>query len=460
MCTKNFCRFCSIVAMLLFSLLCFESLALTADKAPVAKPTSPVAPNPLSQVALSQIGKVINSAQNTYTQTQAWFSNTGNVKKLDENYCKPKCQKNDKECQCKPYWNDRYENMFRECIAREQMHPETYFFYHGYTKAWMVPQDLYKLLYEKKYGPLKNQTFTFLRYAPIEKGTAKELLKKYFEEKGLINDNITETKALLISANLVPTGNTGTDGEATLSYLDKAQSHELPGDWAYEQISKAFGITPELMNHIKPLCSELATKLDHASDQEVLLQICIPKLLVDDMSYIAWRQGIPRQEQIIYTINQMAEIIKKDDAKQKNFQTPFERIKSARALLSDQMMREKDTNYFYQVMKESIEHDGFKTSTWIDQYTKAPALLMGKDNEIQARLLTNGLQDPNSGIIMYKYHFIPPAIYKDYQIKLQKIVDELWAQKTQQDLVVQALRNFNAEVKQLENGIKKQVDIA
>ncbi|KKR97055.1 MAG: hypothetical protein UU47_C0003G0042 [candidate division TM6 bacterium GW2011_GWE2_41_16] len=426
---KTIQLFCSITllsTMFFFSFLSFVSLALVSDKTSAPTTNAPVAPNSLSEVALLQFKNVMESAQNTYTQTQAWFSNKENVKKLDESYCEPKCPKTNKSCACKPYWKERYEKLLRQCIVQEHAHAGMYCFYHAFNKVWLVPQDLYKFLYEKKYGPLKNPHFVFLRFEPLKKQTAKEFLNEYLKTKGIVDDTEEQNKIPLLSVNVFPTGNAGTPGEATLSYVDQAMSHEVPGAWAYAAIAKQFDIPLDRLKNFETRLNDLAKMLGSSSPREVLLQICIPKNIVDEISYISWRHGIPRHDQIVSTINQMADVIKKNNVKKENYLKPFERIKKASAMLSEAMVKEQENNSFYRTIKQAIENDGFKTSTWIDQYTKAPALLMGKDNEIQARLLTNGLQDPNSGIIMYKYYFISPAVYQTYRTKLQAIAEELW----------------------------------
>ena len=155
---------------------------------------------------------------------------------------------------------------------------------------WRVPQDLYRKLYERLH-PLteKVKNFEFLRWKPSGdlKVSAQKFVVDQLVNYGLINDNYPDTSAILLSTNLALFGNVGFEGEATWEYFIKPKSHATPGPESFIEILDIFDATHEYIDQLNQLSDILYTK------EQTLMQIFIPKEIVDYVAYIAFLQVIP-----------------------------------------------------------------------------------------------------------------------------------------------------------------------
>ncbi len=91
---------------------------------------------------------------------------------------------------------------------------------------------------------------------------------------------------MLLSTNITSFGNAGFENEATWTYFMEEKSHvELERSY-YEAIMDEFGLS---YTYIDELMGFDGVFLKHES----LLQIFVPKNIVDDIAYLAWITGIP-----------------------------------------------------------------------------------------------------------------------------------------------------------------------
>ena len=119
------------------------------------------------------------------------------------------------------------KNFLQKFLALEKKYKQShYVFYHAFSKAWLVPQDL-MLELTKALRPLTTTLpkFRFLRWQAFVQQNVTDFLMNEISSEGLINDNSPGHRASLLSVNLALFGNVGFEGESTFDYFLKPKSH-------------------------------------------------------------------------------------------------------------------------------------------------------------------------------------------------------------------------------------------
>ncbi len=308
-----------------------------------------------------------------------------------------------------------YLNIVSSCIAREgELKQSHYVFYHGLRNIWRVPQDLYRKLYERLH-PLtqKIEDFEFLRWKPSGdlKVSAQTFIVDQLVNYGLINDNYPDTSAILLSTNLALFGNVGFAGEATWEYFVKPKSHITPKPENFKEILDIFGATHEYIGQLIQLSDILYTK------EQTLMQIFIPKEIVDYVAYIAFLQGIPADKQT------MDWILEHVPRKRKKLYTQYEKaLKKIREVFKT----EQDRFPIFKELHERAEEGDFSVSALLEIYRNTPRKI-DNINYLQARLVftKDVLMTPGIGIKYFRYDTISREKMREYNQKLDEIVDQI-----------------------------------
>lgn len=187
-----------------------------------------------------------------------------------------------------------YHDIERQIIREEEKYNEThYVFYHGQNASNILLQDVLDILFS---APIKNN-FHYIRNPNAEKYKKYENIQHFINvnkniilhEKNnhYIPDLIPEISDHIIAANVCLYSNYDAEGESSFHYftLNRSIRNQVKNELAY--ICKEFNLdfcTKYVDEHLKWLFNE---------KEGLLLQIFIPKELVDKITYVSQPGGIP-----------------------------------------------------------------------------------------------------------------------------------------------------------------------
>ena len=306
-------------------------------------------------------------------------------------------------------------------MAKEAELKKTHWaFYHGIINEWTVWQDtLTKLSHHFNPSTAKKDgDFIFLRTkgGGVNQPT-KEFLVSQLQENGLVDDN-NETKGLLLSTNLSPFGNTGFEGESTWRSFIHAHSHTEPTRELYKKIMDQFQLPDTYINELMALVPMLHSR------HEALLQVFIPKTIVDETAYLSWVTGIPAYDEIISWV--------RNNVKDKKYRSGHGKTGEMRALesLKRDFKKEQEKNKVFRDLLQSVERGDYSVNGYLNIYCNKPWELPGL-NYTQVRLiLTNDmLLNPQSGIKMFRYNEINNEQQEKYEQRLDEIIKKIIAAK-------------------------------
>jgi hypothetical protein len=308
-----------------------------------------------------------------------------------------------------------YLNVIASALAKEGIFKRThYVFYHAQDNVWRVPQELYRRLYERL-NPIKEEIkdFVFLRWNLPEhlQINAQKFIVDQLINYGLINDNHPDTQAILLSANLALFGNVGFSGECTWDYFVNPSSHKTPAPSDFEQILDIFNIDHKYTKELVNLAYSLRTK------EQTLLQIFIPKEIVDYIAYVAFLQGIPADKQ---TMNWVLKHIPK---KLQQLYTPYKKtLEKIRKIFKT----EQDKFPIFKELYERAEQGDFSVDALLKIYCNTPQLIENI-NYLQARLIFTKeiLLTPGIGIKFFRYDKIPQEQLQKFNQALDALVDQM-----------------------------------
>lgn len=342
-----------------------------------------------------------------YTQTQAHLQLNKVRESIQEEY------KND----VVPYFD-----VISRVITKEVEFKNTHWaFYHGTSQKWMVWQDvLTKLTNHFKPSNAKEGQFVFLRTkAPegLSHIKAKEFLVKELRAHGLIDDQ-NEDQGMLLSTNLALFGNTGFLNEATWTYFIQEQSHAVLERSFYESLMDEFGLPHTYIDELMGLVKMLPSK------HESLLQIFIPKNIVDDVAYLAWVTGIPAHDEVIDWV--------RTNVKRKKYKAEPGKSPNMMALasLKGRFKKEQEKNPLFKEMLEAIEKGDYSINAYLKIYCNKPEELHGA-NYAQARLLLTDdiLLNPRSGVLIFRHTDVDHRSMEKYEERLDHIIQKIIAAK-------------------------------
>lgn len=309
-----------------------------------------------------------------------------------------------------------YFSLVSRALVKEELMSDThYVFYQGTRSEWSVPQDLYTLLYAYFHPGTKVEDFKFLRFQDqsVAQKTAKDFLVHELEEHGLVNDN-SELGAVLLSANLALFANVGFPGECTWDYfIGRTQSTRVPSvEDDYKPMLEKFGLTTKYMDEIVALEDLIR------SDEQILTQIFVPKDRVDTFTYVAWVRGIPAHPETIEWILK--------NVKSKSYTD----VRPVMEQLAEQFKQEQEKNKLFKDLLERTKKGDFSMKSFLHAYCNRPWDIEGI-NFVTARLLftPDFMLNPYSGLKFYRYSIAPRRNLKEYDKRLNAIVDKLIKEK-------------------------------
>jgi hypothetical protein len=338
-----------------------------------------------------------------FTQSSAQLTSKKRRKAIQDVYGKRK--------QVVPY----FSIISRAIVKEEEMNDSHYVFYQGTRSEWSVPQDLYTQLYAYFHPETEVKEFKFLRFQDesTQQRTARDFLVHQLEEHGLVNDN-SELGAVLLSANLALFGNVGFPGECTWDYfIGRTESKRVPTiDWDYKPMLESLGLTTKYIDEIVALEDLVKSK------EQILTQIFIPKEKADTFAYLAWVRGIPAHKETIDWILK--------NVKSKRYAD----IKDVMGKLETQFKEEQEKNPIFKELLEKTKKGDFSIASFLHEYRNRPWEIKGM-NYVTARLLFTPefMLNPKSGLKFYRYSTAPRDQLKEYDKKLNEIVNKLIEEK-------------------------------
>lgn len=310
---------------------------------------------------------------------------------------------------------DPYFNVVASTLVKEGKYKNThYVFYHALDNAWRLPQDLYRKLYERLNilkGKVKD--FEFIRWDPITlESSAQEFVVNQLKNYGLIDDTKADAKLLLLSTNLALFGNVGNPTECTWAYFIDPPKVKTPKPSDFESLLDSFGISRKYINQLINLASLLKTK------EQTLLQIFIPKDIVDYVGYLSFASGMPADKQTMQWILRNIE-------RRKKYQQPHKYMDVFREI-TQIFKEEQEKNPLFKELLERVEEGDFSISQLLEIYKNDPKTI-DNINYLQARLVftKNILTNPNIGIKFFRYDTISREKMEEYNKKLDTIVDQM-----------------------------------
>ena len=286
--------------------------------------------------------------------------------------------------------------------------------------------DVTKKLHERITGE-ELKDFHFLRYTYNDPTynqyeNVTDFMVQEINKKGLIDDNESSLKPILLSVNLAYFGNAGLSGESTQYYFDHPQPWASAPEGFLKSCLQSYGYDPiwtaELLE---------AAKLIEIPYAE-LFQIFIPTTLVDTIAYLSWREGMPFDIPLI----------------KKMFNRPSMTFGRGDKLYHEEIL-EKYADFTKKLQageKEAIDLKAkllaniakgdytFYKNWFMTDYKKTPAKYPYLNYYEGRILITNKyMLNPLSGIKIYRYSSITPEQKKVYKEKLNQIFDKMDASK-------------------------------
>jgi hypothetical protein len=321
-----------------------------------------------------------------------------------------------RELIAKNYEVEPYLDIISEAIVNETQHRNThYVFYNTTSNTWRLAQDLDTRLFARFNPGKEDEKFTFLRFDDeyVNK-TAQGFLVNELKEKGLLNDN-KDVGLIILSVNFAILGNTGNPPESSWDYFIKPRSHRRPERSTYEKMMAKYGLTDKYIDELISLVDIYNTK------EDTIMQIFIPKNKVDKIGYLAWRRGIPAHQATL-------------DAIAKNAKKKGINIKISTDEMEKKFAKQKGSNPLYVSMMEGIVKGDYSLDDFLKVYCNKPWDI-NNINDAQGRLLftPDVLGNPQSGVIIHRLSTVSHDKLKEYNDRLNAIIDKMVAEKERQE---------------------------
>lgn len=189
-----------------------------------------------------------------------------------------------------------HKDLIKAILENEKKYFDThYVFYHGMSNYWYVIQDITKQLYNIK-NPTKKihddfQLFRVFGNPVYDKyPTVNKFLDHIINSQTEVNDHYTESAQFLLSVNLSLFGNTGKKTESSFYYFiaNAGATTVLPKSEIVKSTLRSLGFSDSDANvkKIESLPSLIQNKGG-------LVQIFIPKKMVNNYAYLARNYGRP-----------------------------------------------------------------------------------------------------------------------------------------------------------------------
>ena len=329
--------------------------------------------------------------------------------------------KNDFSSKVVPYFN-----IISSAIVKEAELKKThYVFYHAAPSITAVLSDVFTQLYFNEHPETKlteDNTFRFLRFQGEKQDmTAQEFLADQLSKNGLVDDS-GKLGAYLLSVNLALFGNVGSKTECTWYWFINNE-RSVPKPDLCNAIMDQFGLSRKYVSNIMALDDILAAK------ESTLLQIFIPKDIVDEIVYLAWIRGVPASGPIMDWIKKYQKSKAVPEAHRKG----LVHTSLSREALAEKFKKEKENNPLFRDFMKQLEAGDFSADAFLTAYCNKPYDLPNM-NETEGRILftQEGLHSPSSGIKFYRYLTTPRDKLEEYTVQLNGVVQKLISEKEAQ----------------------------
>lgn len=314
-------------------------------------------------------------------------------------------------------------------IAQEKQHYKDYYVFYTAIPHMMLFQDVALRAYTHTYGKigaLQKDAFQFIRYNytdPVfnQYHDVTDFLLKELNAQGTINDNISRLKTILVSTNLALFANVGFTGESTWHFFSNPQKWVQLNPIFLINCLKYFGYPPTFATEFLSLNNHLIDPDGNLPSS--LMQIFIPKKLVNAIGYVAWRHGIPFDPEYIQTVMK-----RKSMTFGIGDNLTYEEIKQHTEEFQERWRKgDPAAKAMVQNLMKKVAMGVFRLNPFLDQYMKDPNTIRSI-NYRQARLLitNNILLNPKSGVEIYRYHtFVDPEKLKQYYQNLEAIFNRM-----------------------------------
>lgn len=369
-----------------------------------------------------------NQTPDVYTQTQAHVQ----IKKLraliQDNFGDKSRFKSDKVV---PF----FDIISRMVTKEAELKDTHYVFYHAAPTMLAIMMDLFTQLYFNEHPDERataDDAFRFLRFQGQSTGlTAQQFVENELRAHGLIDDKTDKLMAILLSVNLSLFGSVGSKTESTwLRFLDNRRSLAKWQQDEFETMMEHFGLTTKYVKEIMALDDLFAT-----TPEAMMLQIFVPKELVDQFVYLAWIRGIPASDPIMewikeYQSSEAVPNIFEVGKKKEQQRGALEHIAMSREKLAEIFKKEQEKNPIFKQFMEELKAGEFSAYAFLRAYCSTPREVPYL-NDTQGRMLftKEGLLNPSSRIKFFSYFSTPREKLEEYTVKLNEIIKKLIAEK-------------------------------
>ena len=354
------------------------------------------------------------------------------------------------------------KDIIDQCLKKEQELKKTHYVFYTAIPHLRLFQDITRKLYKYvvgKNGALRNKAFQFIRYTyndPVysEQKNVTDLLINEITKNGIIDDNVTRLKTILVSTNIAFFGNVGFTGESTYYYFNNPQPWaRAKREWLNACLT-SFGFSKKYAEELLQL--QALTKRDTGD----LFQIFVPKDKINVIGYLSWRQGIP------FDVPYISKIFERPTLKFSREDKIFAEEINQRVADVKQKWQARDPEIVTLVnaLLKNVKAGKYGLNKFLTQYRKNPKSLPFL-NYYQARLLVTNdmLLSPESGLLIYRYSKLDPDKEQEYKDKLDEIINrmitetdlqkvkpfELQGLQQMLDKLNETLKNLNRSLTQL-----------
>ncbi|HEV2601147.1 MAG TPA: ankyrin repeat domain-containing protein [Candidatus Babeliales bacterium] len=316
-------------------------------------------------------------------------------------------------------WKDelrKYGNtIIQQILENEERYRDTHFvFYHGQRQENRIIIELLRNLYNSGHSenPLRSD-FEFLRF--WKEGSDYKDVNSYLDSFGIpnpfsvarmaLNDLKPEIRTVLLSVNAVLFGNFDQSGSCTWNYFLKNFNIDDFVESALKEIFTQVNIDHKFITDLSDIVKRFPTRTGD------LVQIFIPKNMVNEYAYLSEIYGIPKRG---YIVDVDGNTIARDDYDQ----------------IRQRYVRSSGVLEFLQVQGKNI-----------------------KDLEhLQLRLFfskTGPLLNPDMGARMFRFTTLSPEQMQEYRDAVETVSNKLFANLSQikraKQPAIQAPRTLSVE---------------
>ncbi|HEV2601498.1 MAG TPA: ankyrin repeat domain-containing protein [Candidatus Babeliales bacterium] len=220
-----------------------------------------------------------------------------------------------------------------QMLENEERYQDTHIvFYHAQQQGNRIIVETLKNLYERENKKPLRSDFEFLRL--WTEGSDYKDVNSYLDSFGIpnpftvgpnnMNDNDPKIRAMLLAVNPVLFGNFDWEGECTFAYFLSDRSIKMFVQSALRDIFQKYGLNKSFIKDL------LDINQKNKSNTGDIVQVFIPKELVDDCAYLCQAWGAPQKN---YLLDKNGQPIIKDDKGITLYDNRRERYTKCRTIL-------------------------------------------------------------------------------------------------------------------------------